>query len=51
MRAVDNSAENRYIQNVTLNGREHAKPYVDFADIAAGGEMIFTMGDKPALWY
>jgi predicted alpha-1,2-mannosidase len=46
IRALDNSPENRYIQSVTLNGAAWDKPYIDFADIAAGGELVFTMGDK-----
>jgi putative alpha-1,2-mannosidase len=43
IRAVNNSAENRYIQSVTLNGVPYTKPYIAHADITAGGELIFTM--------
>ncbi|MDR2891435.1 MAG: GH92 family glycosyl hydrolase [Alistipes sp.] len=49
--AMDNSADNIYIQRVVLNGREHDKPYITHADISAGGEMILEMGPEPAIWY
>ncbi len=51
MRAVNNSSENRYIQRVTLGGAEYKRPYIAFADIAAGGELTLEMGPQPALWY
>jgi putative alpha-1,2-mannosidase len=51
VKAPGNSAENRYIQRITLRGGEYKKPYIDFADIARGGEMILTMGSEPAIWY
>jgi predicted alpha-1,2-mannosidase len=51
IRALGNSTENKYIRRVMLNGREHSKPFIDFADIAAGGELLFEMGDTPAKWY
>ncbi len=49
--AKNNSAENTRIQSVTLNGKPYSKPYIDFADIAAGGELVFTMGTGEAKWY
>jgi predicted alpha-1,2-mannosidase len=51
VKAPGNSAENRYIQSVTLNGAEYKKAYLDFKDMAAGGEVVLTMGSTPALWY
>ncbi len=45
--AKNNSPENIYIQKVTLNGQPHTKPWIDFKDIAAGGELVFEMGNKP----
>jgi predicted alpha-1,2-mannosidase len=51
VKATDNSTENKYIQNITLNGMEYTKPYIDFTDIAAGGELVLTMGSEPAKWY
>lgn len=50
VKAVGNSPRNQYIQHITLNGREYRKPFIAFADIAAGGEMVFTMGENPAKW-
>ena len=43
--------EGAYVQSVTLNGRPYDKGYIEFADITAGGELTFTLGDAPALWY
>lgn len=49
--ARNNSADNKYIQRVTLNGQPYAKPYIDFESIAAGGTLEFEMGAIPAVWY
>ena len=49
--ATGNSPENKYIQGIKLNGQEYLKPYIDFKDIAAGGNLEFTMGNEPAVWY
>ncbi len=49
--AVNNSAENRYIQRVWLDGRPYTKPYIDYADIMRGGELRFEMGPEPRVWY
>lgn len=46
--AQDNSVENRYIQEVFLNGRKLSHPYIDYKDIMAGGELLFRMGPAPA---
>ncbi|HCC51238.1 MAG TPA: alpha-mannosidase, partial [Porphyromonadaceae bacterium] len=43
--AKNNSAANKYIKSVTLNGKPHEKLYIDFKDIAAGGELVFEMSD------
>ena len=43
----NNSAANKYIKSVTLNGIPYDKLYIDFKDIAAGGELVFEMsGNK-----
>ena len=47
----NNSASNRYIQKVCLNGQPYGKAYLDFADIAAGGSLEITMGNKHTKWY
>ena len=49
--AENNSAENRYIQSITLNGKPYNKGYIDHKDISDGGELVFHMGPKPAIWY
>jgi predicted alpha-1,2-mannosidase len=49
--AENNSAENRYIQSVTLNGKPYTKGYIEHSDIAAGGKLVLKMGAEPALWY
>ena len=49
--AEGNSDSNRYIQRVYLNGRPYTKPYVEYRDIMAGGELRFVMGDSHHLWY
>ena len=49
--AENNSEQNKYIQRVWLNGEEYRQPYISHADLTAGGELRFEMGDKPTLWY
>jgi putative alpha-1,2-mannosidase len=49
--AENNSAENRYIQSITLNGKPYNKGYINHKDISDGGELVFHMGPKPAIWY
>ena len=43
--------EARYIQSVTLNGKNHPYPYIGFDDIAKGCELVFKMGTEKTLWY
>ena len=49
--AENNSAENRYIQRVTLNGKAYVKGYLDYKDIMAGGKLVIYMGAEPKVWY
>ena len=49
--ADDNSADNRYIQRITLNGKAYTKGYIDHKDISAGGELVLYMGNEPKVWY
>ena len=44
--AKNNSAANKYIKSVTLNGEPYNKWYVDFNDIIAGGELVFEMSSE-----
>jgi predicted alpha-1,2-mannosidase len=43
------SAQNKYIQSATLNGKPWDKPWFAHADIAAGGELVLEMGSHPNL--
>lgn len=45
--AKNNSKENIYIQNVTLNGKPYTKSYISYQDIMKGGELVFVMGNIP----
>lgn len=47
VRALDNSPENVYIQSAKLNGEPYNKCYINFSDIAAGGELELQMGAEP----
>ena len=48
--AKNNSAKNRYIQSITLNGKPYNKGYINHTDISDGGELVFQMGPEPAIW-
>jgi predicted alpha-1,2-mannosidase len=41
------SAQNKYVQAVSLNGKPYTKAFITTADIMRGGELVFTMGSKP----
>ena len=41
------SLENKYIQSVTLNGKDYAKSWFNHTDIANGGTLSFSMGATP----
>lgn len=45
--AVNASAENKYIQSATLNGKEWNKPWFSHDDIKDGAKLVLIMGDKP----
>jgi predicted alpha-1,2-mannosidase len=45
---VNNSAENIYIQSVTLNGKPYNNSFIRHSDILKGGVLKITMGNKPA---
>ena len=51
IKAENNSAENRYIQSITLNSKAYTKGYIEHKDIMAGGELVITMGPEPKVWY
>jgi putative alpha-1,2-mannosidase len=41
------SNENKYIQSITLNGKNYEKYFIKHSDIMNGGEIVFEMGNKP----
>ena len=51
IKAVGNSAENKYIERIELNGKAYTKGYIEHKDIAAGGELVIYMGKEPSVWY
>lgn len=45
------SAENPYVQQVTLDGQPLKTPFINYADIMAGKELVFKMGaQKTVFW-
>lgn len=49
--AHNNSATNKYINKVTLNGKEYLKSYISYDDLMKGGKLEFEMSDKPSATY
>ncbi|SHN17615.1 GH92 family glycosyl hydrolase [Chitinophaga sp. CF418] len=45
---INNSAENIYIQQVTLNGKPYNNSFIRHSDILKGGVLKITMGNKPS---
>ncbi len=41
------SAENRYIQSATLNGKPLNRAWITYAEVADGATLRYVMGDKP----
>jgi predicted alpha-1,2-mannosidase len=50
--ARNNSPENMYVQQVSLNGKTLNRPYIFHNEITNGGELVFEMGNLPnkELW-
>lgn len=48
--AHNNSPENIYIQQATLNGKPYDKCYLMHADLMKGGTLVLQMGAKPSDW-
>ena len=45
--APENNAENRYMDNVRLNGKEYSRNYITHSDITSGGKLSVTMSAEP----
>lgn len=43
---INNSAENKYIQSATFNGKSLDTVLIDHKEIIKGGKLVFVMGDK-----
>jgi len=50
IKAKNNSAENKYVQSVTLNGKPWDKTFLPHSAIVKGGTMEFEMGPTPSQW-
>jgi putative alpha-1,2-mannosidase len=46
--APNNSPTNRYIQQVTRNGKPYSKSYITHQDLLQGGTLVFQMGSRPS---
>jgi len=49
--AENNSAENKYIQSISLNGNPYTEAFVNYEDIMKGGELRIEMGTEKTIWY
>jgi predicted alpha-1,2-mannosidase len=45
------SAQNKYVQKVTLDGQPLKSPFIRYADIMAGKELVFQMGDQKIVFW
>jgi predicted alpha-1,2-mannosidase len=43
----NNAPDHPYIQSVRWNGRPYSKVWIDHAELARGGELVFEMGPHP----
>ncbi|MCR6722597.1 MAG: GH92 family glycosyl hydrolase [Chitinophagaceae bacterium] len=48
IKAINNSAENKYVQKAELNGKAYDKAFLNYNDITAGGELLLYMGSQPS---
>lgn len=48
--APENSKENKYVQGLEINQKDHSQNFLLHDDIADGAVLDFTMGDKPSKW-
>ena len=40
-----------YVQRVSLNGKALTTPFITYAGIKAGGELVFEMGDQKTVFW
>jgi predicted alpha-1,2-mannosidase len=51
LEAKRNSAEDKYIQSVTFNGKPYRKVWFRHADIVDGATIVFKMGSRPNMQF
>lgn len=47
--AQGNSSENRYVDELKVNGKAYTKNYLKYGDLLNGAKLDYTMSDKPNL--
>ena len=50
LNVLNNSAVNKYIRKMTLNGKVYTRSYIRYKDIMNGGKLVIEMGNKPSSW-
>ena len=50
IKAVNNSAENMYVQSATLNGQPLERCWITHEELISGGELVLVMGSETSLW-
>lgn len=50
-RMKNGAANHPYVQRVTLNGAAVKTPFISYADIMAGAELVFEMGDQKKVFW
>ncbi len=45
--AENNSLQNKYVQSVSLNGKELTRSYITHKELMSGGKLEFKMGNQP----
>ena len=48
--ALNNSAQNVYIQSATLDGQPFTRNFITHAEVVRGGQLRLTMGPEPSTW-
>lgn len=48
--AKNASAENKFVQSATLNGKPLNRAWLEHSEIIAGGKLVLQMSDQPSNW-
>jgi len=49
IKVKNQSDKNVYVKEVRLNGQKLTRPFLAYADVMKGGELVFTMAAKPSV--